>query len=321
MIAKLDSSGSVVYELAVDGATGDAEATVRLGGSPVTARGGTVAAGAWHGLAAVWDGAELILYVDGAEVDRVAAVGVLATDPRTIVAVGNRADRSRPLDGRVDQVVVRHEAVAAAEIAALHRVVDDPTTFVTIGAEQTSSPGAWAVSGTQTRSGGFALEAPTTSGADAAAWAVATGIDEPGLVFESWWWISTDTGVDLDAGTRAGLAPTDQYEAALTSPSGWELRSRAGVTQSVDAAAAGSPTTGSWVKVEVWTDQLGDSRILVDGVEVTGWTPAGTTLASGSAGLRVGLLPGGEDWFVDDARARRLVTPEPVTALSSLDRN
>ncbi len=321
VISKLDSSGDVVYELSVDGTTGEAVAVVRVGGAPATARGGTVGTGAWHDLAAVWDGAELVLYVDGSEADRVAATGVLATDPRTTMTVGNRSDLSRPFDGRVDHVTVRHDAVAATEIAAIERVVDDPAAFVTVGAEQTSTPGVWTVSGTQTRSGGFALEAPQTAGADAAAWAVATGIDEPGLVFESWWWMSTDSGVDLDAGTRAGLAPTDQYEAALTSPSGWELRSRAGVTESTDAAAAGTPATGTWVKVEIWTDQLGDSRILIDGVEVTGWTAQGSTLSSGSAGLRVGALPGGASWFVDDARARKLVTPEPVTTLSSLDRN
>ena len=321
VISKLDSSGNVIYELSVDGTTGEAVAVIRAGGAAVTARGGTIGTAAWHDLAATWDGADLVLYVDGTEVDRVAAVGVLATDPATVVTIGNRSDRSRPLDGRIDHVVVRHIASGGDEIAAQHRAVHDAASYITVGAEQTSTPGTWTVSGTQTRSGGFALEAPQTAGADAAAWAVATGIDEPGLVFESYWWITTDTGVDLDAGTRAGLTPTDQYEAALTSPAGWELRSRAGVTESVDAAAAGTPSTGTWVRVEIWTDQLGDSRILIDGVEVTGWTSQGGTLSSGSAGLRAGLLPGGESWFVDDARARKLITPEPLTTLSSLDRN
>jgi len=42
--------------------------------------------------------------------------------------------------------------------------------------------------------------------------------------------------------------------------------------------------------------------------------------ASGSIGLRAGLLPGGTSWFVDDVQARRLVTPEPVTSLGPIDR-
>ncbi|MCP5029101.1 MAG: hypothetical protein GY929_22740, partial [Actinomycetia bacterium] len=154
-----------------------------------------------------------------------------------------------------------------------------------------------------------------------AAWAVATGIDEPGTVFESWWWFSTDTGLDIGSGTRATATPTDEYEAALTSPSGWELRHRTGLSETVDAAAAGAPSTGSWVKVELWTDQLGTSRLFIDGVEVTGWTAQGTDILSGSLGLRAGLLGVGEQWFIDDPRARRLVTPEPVTSLGPLDRN
>ena len=39
------------------------------------------------------------------------------------------------------------------------------------------------------------------------------------------------------------------------------------------------------------------------------------------AGLRVAELPGGEFWFVDDPRARKLVTPEPIASLGPLDRN
>ncbi|MCP3912464.1 MAG: hypothetical protein GY713_16085, partial [Actinomycetia bacterium] len=55
--------------------------------------------------------------------------------------------------------------------------------------------------------------------------------------------------------------------------------------------------------------------------EVTGWTAQGTDILSGSLGLRAGLLGVGEQWFIDDPRARRLVTPEPVASLGPLDRN
>ena len=117
------------------------------------------------------------------------------------------------------------------------------------------------------------------------------------------------------------MAPTDQYEGALTSPAGWELRSRTGATTSIDAAAAGGSVPGVWVEVEMWTDQFGDSRLFIDGVEVTTWTAQGSALTSGSMALRVGALPPTESWYVDDARGRKLVTPEPVTVVSVLDRN
>jgi hypothetical protein len=36
--------------------------------------------------------------------------------------------------------------------------------------------------------------------------------------------------------------------------------------------------------------------------------------------LLVRRLPAGQSWFVDDTRARKLITPEPVTILGPLDR-
>ena len=321
VISKQDPAGNVIYELGVDGGSGQAVATMRIGGASRVVQGGTVTVGAWHHLAAHWDGTDLVLTVNGVEVDRVGAVGALATDVTTRLTIGNRADTSRPVDGRIDQVVVGHGPASADRTEAHYRLVGDPGRYLTVGAQQSGVPAPWTVTGTQTRSGSFSLTAPTTSASTAPAWAVATGIDEPGLVFESWWWISTDSAIDLAAGTRAGLTPTDQYEAALTSAAGWELRRQVGTVESVDAAAAGTPITGAWVKVEIWTDQTGTSRLLIDGTEVTTWTAQGADLASGSAGLRAAALGAGEQWFVDDPRARRLVIPEPLTSLGPLDRN
>lgn len=44
-------------------------------------------------------------------------------------------------------------------------------------------------------------------------------------------------------------------------------------------------------------------------------------LTSGSAGLLVDLLPTGTEWYVDDTRARKLVTLEPTTTLGPVVRN
>ena len=133
---------------------------------------GTVNPGGWHHLAATWDGATFELYVDGTSVDTVAAAGALDTNLTTPATIGNIAAANRPLDGTIDHVQVLHRAETAAAIAAHVANVNNPV-FVQVGAEQTSTPNPWIVSGTQTRSGSFALEAPETTGADAAAWAVA----------------------------------------------------------------------------------------------------------------------------------------------------
>ncbi|MDW3179674.1 MAG: right-handed parallel beta-helix repeat-containing protein [Acidimicrobiia bacterium] len=320
LLSKRTSAGSPIYELSIDSGTGEVVAEVRTNSGPAVARGGSIAAGTWHQALATWDGAELVLFVDGLEVDRVALTGALTVDVATDVIIGSTSTNSAPFDGLIDDVRVSHEATDSATADALAQN-QTMVGFVSVGGEQTSAPSPWTTSSVQTRSGSFALSAPETSGSGAAAWAVATGIDEPGLVFESWWWFSSNTGVDLSSGTRAGEAPTDQYEAALTSPSGWELRQRSGGTGSFDAPAAGSPTAGAWVNVEIRTDQFGATRLFIDGSEVTTTTPQGSALLSGSMALRAGLLPTGQTWYIDDARGRKLVTPEPVTSVGPLDRN
>ncbi len=319
LIAKA-GPGPAAYELYVDSGTSAATATVTLGGVPHTVSGGTVGVGTWHHLAATWDGATLRLHVDGVQVDSTAAAGVLANDPANRLTVGNVAAGDRPLAGALDHVQVRHQALPADAIVTHHANLTAPGAFVLLGAEQTSAPNPWTVGSTQTRSGGFSLEAPETAGPGAAAWAVATGLDEPGMVFESWWWLSSDTALDAAAGTRAGLVPTDEHETAMTSPAGWDLRTRQGDSVVVDAPPAGTPSTGTWVEVEIWTDQTGTSRVLIDGLEVIGWTAQGPSLGSGSVALRAGTRPATEAWYVDDTRGRRLVMPEPVTSLGPLDR-
>ncbi len=319
VVAKTGAGGAI-YELYVDSGTGAATATVTLGGVPQTVSGGVVGVGTWHHLAATWDGSDLRLFVDGNQVDAIPAAGALDIDSAAPLTIGNVPAGDRPLSGDLDHVQVRHQALAADAIATHHANLADPGSFVILGAEQTSAPNPWTVGSAQTRSGGFSLEAPETSGPGAAAWAVATGLDEPGMVFESYWWLSSDTALDAAAGTRAGLVPTDEHETAMTSPAGWDLRTRQGDGVVVDAPAAGVPPTGTWVEVEIWTDQTGTSRVLIDGVEIIGWTPQGAALGSGSVALRAGARPPAEAWYVDDTRGRRLVIPEPVTSLGPLDR-
>ena len=120
---------------------------------------------------------------------------------------------------------------------------------------------------------------------------------------------------------RTGAVPTDQWETALTSPAGWNLGRHQGGTQTEDAAAAGTPAPGVWVEVTLRTDQNGDTSVWIDGTEVIASTNQGGVPASGSIGLRTGLLPPSESWYVDDVRARRLVTQEPTATLGPLDRN
>ena len=69
------------------------------------------------------------------------------------------------------------------------------------------------------------------------------------------------------------------------------------------------------------TDQLADTRLFIDVVEKTTWTSQGSALLSRSIATRAGLLPTGQNWYVDDARGRKLTTPEPLTTVRPLDWN
>ena len=320
IISKRSAQGDVIHELGID-ASGRATATVRLSGTSSTVTGGTLVASTWHRLDATWDGVELVLYLDGNEVDRVAATGTLATDPSTSTVVGGRSDGTRRFAGVLDLIGIDHAPVTSAEIALRHANVSGGAP-ARLGDLQTGAPGSWTASSQRSRSGTFSLSAPETAGRGEAAWTVAAGIDEPGLVFRSMWWISQSDDLDVAAGTRAGTLPVDQLSVALvSSPFRWELRRPTATGDSVDATGASSPVVGDWFEVEMWTDQEGDSRLFVDGAEVVGWTPQGDALTRGSAGLVVNRLPVGESWYVDDVRARKLVTPEPVTTLGPLDRD
>ena len=320
LISKRTASGEVAWELAID-AAGRATATLRLSGSPVSVTGGVLTETDWHRLDATWDGTDLVLFVDGEEVDRSPATGTLATDVTTATTIGARSDGSRRFAGVLDLVGVDHDAVTPTEIGLRYANVAG-SAAARLGDTQTGAPGSWTASTDRARSGSFSLSAPETSGPGEAAWTVAVGIDEPGLVFRSMWWISQSDDLDVAAGTRAGRTPVDQLSVALVaSPFRWELRRPASAGGSIDATGSTAPVVGDWFEVEMWTDQNGESRLLVDGVEVVGWTPQGDALTRGSAGLVVNRLPVGESWFVDDVRARKLVTPEPVTSLGPLHRD
>jgi len=319
IVAKSVDGTSTIYEMYIDGTTDEAVARMTTGGTTREARGGTVAVGTWHHVVAVWNGSTLDLFVDLSLVDSTAAAGTLSVDPAIPLTVGNVATADRGLVGILDEVRVEHRALSSGEVTTIYRTQTDPAATLSVGTEQSGVAAPWTVSGTETRSGSFALEAPTVA-LGSSAWATAIGIDEPGVVVDTWWWLSTDTGIDVATGVRTGAAPTDQWETSLDSPAGWDLGRMAGPIRPQDASRTGVPVIGAWVKVTMKTDQNGDSSVWIDDTEIISPTNQGLVPESGSIGLRAGLLPGGTSWFVDDVQARRLVTPEPVTSLGPLDR-
>ncbi|MFN8024164.1 MAG: FG-GAP-like repeat-containing protein [Acidimicrobiales bacterium] len=314
LLSRRGGNGAIL-EVFVTGTTPTAR--VRIGGSDVEVAGGSVPVGSWHQVAATWDGTTLLLYVDGVSVDGSAASGQLAVDPAAALVIGNTDRVDHGLDGRLDDVRVVHDARSAAWIETEYRNVTQPQQFVTLGAVQTSAPGSWTSTASVAHGGTTALAAPSTAtGADA--WAVATGIDEPGLVAEAWWYLTDPAGTQVAAGTSTGAVPVDEREAGLTAGS-VELASSSGATRTVDASAAATVPGGVWTHVEIRTDELGRSSVWIHGVQVLGPVSHSGGPTRGSAGLRIRSMPTGQA-YVDDVRIRRYVADEPVATLGPIQR-
>jgi CSLREA domain-containing protein len=310
------AGGTAILDVFVSGTTPTAR--LHVGGTQVEVTGGTVGLGAWHQVAASWDGSVVTLYVDGAPVDSTPAVGPLATDVSASLVVGNTESAANGLDGRIDNVRISRVARSPEWILTEFANVTEADRFVTLGAPQTSVPGSWTTTTGTVRSGSHALAAPATvAGADA--WATARGVDEPGIAFEAWWFVSDPATTEAASGTITGTAPTDQYEAGIT-VGDVDLATNRGGDRTVDATTGTSIVPGVWTRVEILTDELGRSRVVVDGVEALAPTAHSAPADRGSFGVRVGALSSGEV-VVDDVRARRYVSDEPVTTLGPILRS
>ena len=320
ILARTTAAGTAIYELLIDDATGELVGQLLVGGSPVEVRGGTVPTGAWRFAAMTWNGTVATLYLDGVMVDIEAAAGALGTDRAAPLVVGNRAAADRALDGGLDQLQVVHTARSGAWLATVTANVTQTSAFVTLGAVQTQNAGTWTTSGAHAHSGVAALAAPTTPATGADAWAVATGIDEPGVEFESWWRVSDLAALEAAVGTRTGTLAITQYETALTA-SGFDLATLIGATRSTAAAPTAPLNPLTWTRVTFRTDETGATTVLVGGTPVRGPASLSGRPARGSVGFRVGELPPGQSWFIDDVQLRRYVSDEPATTVGPLDRN
>ncbi len=158
ILTKADDTLNRIFELAVrnDGA---ARARLSLSGSTVEleAGAGAVTLGAWHHVAATWDGALVRIFVDGVERGSSAASGIIDADPSMPVTIGNLITLDRPVDGRLDEVRIERVARSAAWLAAVEANQRTPTGFVSVGGVQT---GSWFAQGT------WAARKPLTVDAD-----------------------------------------------------------------------------------------------------------------------------------------------------------
>ncbi|MFE7330908.1 LamG domain-containing protein [Streptomyces sp. NPDC057565] len=99
----------------------------------------TVPTGGWHHVAAVYDGATVKIYIDGALQATRTQTGALTPSTGTPAVVGSSpADSSRDFLGSIDEARVYNRALTASDIAAA-AAATDPTVGVTSGG--TPDPG------------------------------------------------------------------------------------------------------------------------------------------------------------------------------------
>jgi hypothetical protein len=100
------------FRLKTDGDTGELKADT------VT---GLIDLDVWTHVAAVWDGATMKLYKNGAEVGSLDKGGTLSANPDANVAIGNQpvGTDGRAWDGLIDDVQLYSRGLSAAEVLAL----------------------------------------------------------------------------------------------------------------------------------------------------------------------------------------------------------
>ncbi len=148
---------------------------LRAGGTTTTliSPAGTLAAGTWTHIAAVYDGASMALYKNAAEVASVAKTGVLDTSGTVDAAIGNQpataSGGARPFDGLIDDLRIYDRALTTAELAT----VRDAGTQTNTAPATSATPPANVVGTHITRAGLSQLSATASDAEDgplAASW-------------------------------------------------------------------------------------------------------------------------------------------------------
>ncbi len=75
----------------------------------------TLQAGVWHHVAAVWDGTNRYLYIDGKQRAFEAQSGTMAVNDNDLT-IGNNADNNRDFDGQIDEVKIFNYALTPEQI-------------------------------------------------------------------------------------------------------------------------------------------------------------------------------------------------------------
>lgn len=143
LVAQGDPTSSTgVFELGLWPDTPNAAAgriRLRAGTTTVEVVGGSIGVGGWHHLAATWDGATVILYLDGTPVGTAPLAGVITADAQPVV-LGASAAGDGAFTGRLGDARLAPTAWSAAEVRFRDANLRAPAGTVTASAP---AAGSW----------------------------------------------------------------------------------------------------------------------------------------------------------------------------------
>ena len=91
-----------------------------------TVTGALVTAGAWCHAVAVWDGANVTIYVNGVNKGSVAGHTMIADANDFLIGIQGTTIHANPMNGQIDDVRVYNRALSAAEVAQLYAISGAP---------------------------------------------------------------------------------------------------------------------------------------------------------------------------------------------------
>ncbi len=165
------------------------------------------------------------------------------------------------------------------------------------------------------RSGTSSLKVSTVGSQER--WLTANGVDASDISVDAYWRVSAAGGFDISQCVRASATPSiNDVETNYVSSPGFDIATMKTTNWNEVVSPPSQPAVmpNTWVRVT--TSIVGTKfRVLVGGVQTvpsSGWTDVGAQPAT-DVGLRAWKVPGGQAWWVDDVRVRKLVDPEPTT--------
>ncbi|MCH7547125.1 MAG: hypothetical protein IID30_12065, partial [Planctomycetes bacterium] len=294
------TKGDIAYRLERDGSTDMLKFTVDgLTTNTVVQGSVSVNDGLWHHVAGVYDGSELLLYIDGVEDNAVTATGTMDTNNSAVYIGANAAVGGRNFNGAMNDVYIHNYALT-------------PSTIQSLAVKP--QLGWWKLdesSGTTASDSGPNANNGTLQSMDGTEWTTARidgGLDFSGSsdyintnvassdadsITMMGWFMSDDAGSignsyvtqrfmtqrDASSSSRFGLGINNNYVAVYWDDGGHNIQEATAITL----------VAGQWYHAAVTYDET-TVRLYVNGVEEGNWpesnlsTPSSDTFEIGRGG-------------------------------------